>query len=438
RPDERTPGFDKKKRNNGLEIIPPKQVNRISDTGYTLLEQFRNNGYHTSWFGKVHGTNTQGANFDVGVRATPFIEGKVDGKRVRSGYYALKDDKDGWKFMNRHLKDYAEPYSRQYIEEVLVPIANGNDPSVLIGQPKHMTDALGDAAVDYIAERASAKKPFFLYFPFHAPHTPTVSRADLSAKYKKKQSVDTRHTDPEYAGMVELVDQNIRKVLNALEDPNGDGNISDSIVSNTLVIFTSDNGGTPSGRRQSDAINAPLRGIKGSYFEGGVRVPYIARWPGVIQPGSISKEIIHCIDAYPTLAEIANIPLPRPQVHKLDGVSFAPILMGKAKELKRDSLYWHFPGYMDSRQIPNSVHVTKLDGEVYKLYYYYEDKRYELFNLTDDISEQNNLLRTPELREAQVIAKNMNTRLLTWLKTLNAPTGTSVNNKRVVPYPPVD
>lgn len=431
RPDKRTSVYP------NLPIVPPKQRNDISSESTSLHETLKAGGYDTSFFGKNHGagesenlTINHGVDFNFGTKAGPFIVGTVKGENVKSGFLAIEDDQDGWTFSIPALKPYAQPYDAAYVENILEPMANGNDPALVLGTPKHLTDALGDAAVDFIEERAGGAKPFFLYLPFHAVHVPIVARRDLIAKYKMLDPADRRHDHPVYAAMIELMDQNVRKVLNALDDPNGDGNDSDSLSSNTLVLFTSDNGGF-----MGPTDNAPLRGRKGMFYEGGIRVPFICRWPGVISPGVVNREAVHCIDIYPSLADLGQAPVPDSSFQELDGESLAPILLGRTETLTRESLFWHFPGYMDNRQRPNSVIRKRIQGNDYKLFYYYEDNRYELYNLTEDLHESTNLLEGEYSKSVRQIAKQLSSDLRKWLVEGNAPTGIWAINEEAVGYP---
>jgi len=421
-----------------LPIIPPAQNSQIDPAGTSLHEMLKNAGYHTSWFGKYHAIGDPAElpvnhgvdyNFATGKK----IKATVGGKVVESQYLALKDDTEGWKLPIPELAPYAQPYDQAYLDNVLAPLTNGNNLSLLLGTPKHLTDATGDAVVDYIRSRVPASEPFFVYLPFHAVHTKVVSRPDLTDKYQRKVSTDPRHTNPIYAGFVELLDQNVGKVLRVLDDPNGDGNCNDSIATNTLVIFCSDNGGAGG---QTD--NSPLRGAKGMYYEGGIRVPLICRWPGVIAPNTVCTQTIHCVDIFPTLAEVAGSPLPDPEFQRLDGESFAPILRGEAVRLSRDSIYWHCPGYMDNRQRPNSVIQKRINGEYYKLYFYYEDGHYELYNLTQDLSEITNLLEGTPDETIMRLAREMNTDLRNWLVEADAATGQWAINGETVAWPPAD
>src|SRR5262249_34102147 len=154
----------------------------------------------------------------------------------------------------------------------------------------------------------------------------------------------------------------IGRILDYVDDPNGDGDHSDSIARDTLVIFFSDNGG-PAG----STSNQPLRGAKGMFYEGGIRVPLIARLPGVIAPGSVSEAAVHEVDFYPTFAAFARAKLPDAKQHMLDGESFAGILRGQKKRLDRQAIYWHFPGYLDTRAVPCSTIIKDRGGKRYKL-----------------------------------------------------------------------
>ena len=196
----------------------------------------------------------------------------------------------------------------------------------------------------------------------------------------------------------------------AVDDPNGDGNTSDSIAANTLLVFTSDNGG-----HIGVTNNSPLRERKGTQREGGLRVPLIAVMPGTITAGVINDEAIHAVDYYPTYADLAGASLPAPQNHVLDGESFAGILRGETSELNRDAVFWHFPGYLDDRSVPTSLITKDAGGKRYKLSYYYEDQRYELFNLTDDLSETTDLLARPISAADYAIARQMSSDLRAWL-----------------------
>jgi arylsulfatase A-like enzyme len=245
------------------------------------------------------------------------------------------------------------------------------------GQPgEYLTDRLTDEAVKFI--RASLEKPFFLYFPHYGVHTPLEGKKDLVAKYERVPEAQ-RQGKPEYAAMVESVDDSVGRVLATLKELGLD--------QNTLVIFTSDNGGFCNA-----TSNAPLRANKGAYYEGGIRVPLIIKWPGVTKPGWVSAEPVTSSDLYPTCLAAAGLPL-RPNQH-LDGLNLQPLL-ASGTSLGRKSLFWHFPHYNEH---PSSVPCSVVRRGPWKLIETFDPEGVELYNLADDLSEAKNLAAAkPEL-----------------------------------------
>ncbi len=423
------------------KIIPHQQNNYLQKECVSVFETLKTVGYHTGFFGKLHAIQTgEHASTYLGVDRNLALRKEtratVNGQKVNNEFFAQKDDTKGWIFSHEGLKPYAQPYDSAYIKEVLEPMKNGNDPWLLEGTPKHLTDALGDAVIDYIKERSQEDQPFFAYVPFHAVHVTILPRPDLNAKYEAKKSIDPRHNRADYAAFVELLDQTVGRIVNALDDPNGDGDTSDGIAENTLVVFYSDNGGF-----MGPTDNTPLRLRKGTYYEGGVRVPLIFRYPGVIAANSVnSNQEIHAVDFYPTLAEMAGAELPNAEEHAIDGQSIAPVLKGEKEALdSKRELYWHFPGYMDVRNYPQSlIHYRTDNNEHYKLFYRYEDGSYELYNLSQDIGEKNNLLKGKPSQETLDLAMKLNVKLREWLMSRKAPTGKWRESGEVVAYPPLD
>jgi arylsulfatase A-like enzyme len=421
--DKKSPGWPK------IAIQPyDQQKGGIDPASTSVFEMLQAAGYHTAWFGKNHGCGEdqdlpQNHGVDTNFGTNKKVSGTAKGKPTASNYLALKDDSKGWIFDGPMTK-YAEPYTKEYVKKNLLPFATGNNPMSLVGNPKHYTDAIGDAVTDYLNERATAGTPFVAYVPFHAIHSGIVARPDLLAKYKAKPSLDERHANAKYAAFVEQLDQTVGRILQALE--------KNGLAKSTVVVFTSDNGGV-----KGATSNAPLRSAKGTYYEGGLRVPFIVRWPGVVKVGTVSAQPTHCIDVYPTLAELAGGSLPDPTFQPLDGVSIAPILLGKQDALNRDALFWHFPGYMDDRNHPRSLIQQRFGKEVYKLFFNYTDGSYELYNISKDISEANNLLALPS-EHAMSIAKQMNRDLRNWLKDTQAPNGSWRADGAAVSYPPAD
>lgn len=235
---------------------------------------------------------------------------------------------------------------------------------------EYLTDREADEAVAFI--RNNRSRPFFLHLAHHAVHTPIQGRADLVARYEGKPK--TNQTNPVYAAMVHSVDQSVGRVLAALDEAD--------LARRTLVIFTSDNGGL-----QGPTHNAPLRSGKGFPYEGGIRVPLIVRWPGVVPAATVSHAPAMGIDVVPTVARALGIALPsgRP----IDGISLLDHLRsGGVQPLERRSLFWHFPHYRNGREIPPYGIVRSGD---WKLIRWSEGPRSELYNLREDIGETRDL-----------------------------------------------
>lgn len=412
-----------------LPIKPAKQRRGIPDLGVSLFDMAKEAGFHTCLVGKSHGTprpfKVGSFGLDVPAAIHHILHGTVDGKTVRKQHFmALKDDHRGWTFVSDYVDPYASPYESGYIESELAAFKNGNDLSLLPGTPKHLTDAIADFSIDYIEARVARDEPFFLYVPFHAIHSDITGRIDYVAKYR---DLGYDEKQAEYAAFVALFDQNVGRILHALKDPNGDGDFSDDLSEDTLVIFTSDNGGLRS--------NAPLTGRKGHLYEGGIRVPLVVRWPGEVEANSVTNQSVHCIDFYPTLADIFGVDVSDRQ---LDGESFASVLRGDVPRLERKNLFWHFPGYMDFRARPSSVILRREGDEYYKLFYYYETQTWELFHLNTDIEEKTDLLAKKKLpKDLAGLVRSMKSDLREWLVGAKAPTGSWVKDGSAVPYPEV-
>jgi arylsulfatase A len=269
-------------------------------------------------------------------------------------------------------------------------------------ESEYLTDYLTDKAVEFIDE--SKDKPFFLYFAYHVTHTPIQGREDLVAEFAKKVRADAVHRNPEYAAMVASMDQSVGRVLERL-DRHG-------IADNTLVVFTSDNGGLTQryGKHDGFTENIPLRRGKGSAYEGGVRVPTIVRWPGSTQAGSVCDEPVSTIDYYPTLLEIASAPGIEAHNTSVDGKSIVPLLRDSDATLGRD-LYWHYPHYHAGGDSPYSA----IRSGAWRLIEFHEDARVELYNLSQDIGEQHDLASEMPDR-----TKNLQARLHAWRQQVAA------------------
>jgi arylsulfatase A-like enzyme len=188
----------------------------------------------------------------------------------------------------------------------------------------------------------------------------------------------------------------------------------------TLVLFSSDNGGVGGYAREGIKAggitdNAPLRGGKGMLYEGGVRVPWIARWPGKVAPGTTCDTPINSVDLFPTLLDVAKAKAPK---QPLDGVSYVNLLTSGGKgTLDRDAIYWHFPGYLGAGAANwRTTPAGSIRAGDWKLLEFFEDGRLELYNLKDDVGEKNNLAKQMPDR-----VKDLHRKLVAWRAEVKAP-----------------
>ncbi len=371
----------------------PEQSEFVAANAVTVAEALRENGYATAHIGKYHvgghngpETMPENAGFDIN------IGGYSQGNQATC--FASRID-GSWKFRNTGLgrfDKYAEPYDESYVKRRGLPDS-------LVGTKKHISDALGDALEQTIRGLASGKQPFYLQFHTYAVHGPVQARPDLQASVANRfENADEKLV--EYAAFVASVDENVKRLLDCLDDPNGDGDRSDSITANTLVLFTSDNGGT-------HAPNTPLKGVKGMIAEGGIRVPLIAYWPGVVPANSTTDYKTHSVDYYPSYLELAGGGwMPDPLEHPLDGESFVDVLFDPNTNRQRGPIFYLFPGYMDWRAEPFVSVIDDIGGQRFKLNYFYETDSWELYDLDQDQSEESNRIdRLPEV--ASTLAKKI-------------------------------
>lgn len=264
-------------------------------------------------------------------------------------------------------------------------------PSAIAGE--FLPDRLTAEAIQFIT--ANKEKPFFLYFPHYAVHTPLGGKPELIAKYTKKAAALGVKKNATYAALFESVDDSVGAVRQALVDLNLD--------KNTIVVFTSDNGGL-----LPITTNPPYRAGKGSAYEGGVRVPWIVHWPGVTKSGSTSDTPIISCDLYPTLVEACGLKVPAS--HKVDGVSFASALKGGPAP-KRDAIFWHYPHYHPGGATPYSAARF---GD-WRLVEFFETGKVELYNLKDDIGEKTDRSANEPERTA-----NLHAKLKAWRESVGA------------------
>ena len=292
-----------------------------------------------------------------------------------------------------HLGGKGYSPDKQGFEKVVLGVKNQNDKQVT---------GFTDKAIEFIEEKK--QEPFFLYLSHHTVHIKLEAPQALVEKYEKKPKPASGVNHPVYAAMVEHLDTSIGRIMKKLDDLD----LADRI----LVIFFSDNGGLYQayggyrGQKESVTSNAPLREEKGTLYEGGIRVPLIVRWPGVIRSGTTCKEPVTSVDFYPMFLDVLGAKGPANQ--SLDGESLLPLLE-QTGTLDRDAIYWHYPHYHHSRP------AGAIREEKWKLIEFFEDGKLELYDLSKDIGEKKNLADKNPRKAAQLQKK-----LARWRKSVKA------------------
>jgi arylsulfatase A-like enzyme len=353
----------------GNKLCEGRYLSNLPLEEITIAEALREAGYRTAFLGKWHlGTETyyypEHQGFDVNVAGRDY-------GAPGSYFYPFEGS---WKIPTT---------GRVLYKESPLPGKEGD----------YLVDRLAEEAEGFI--RDSADQPFFLMLSHYSVHAPLQGKPDKVARYERVAKGE-RQGNPAYAAMVESVDDSVGRVMKTLRELQLD--------KQTLVIFTSDNGGFA---RATD--NRPLRANKGSNYEGGIRVPVIIKWPGRIEPGSVSNEPVISTDLYPTILAATGQDL-RPYQH-VDGRSLVPVLTA-AGGLDRDAIYWHYPHY---NQHPQSFPSGVIRAGDWKLIEAFETGELSLFNLAQDIGETNDLSDEQPAKVAELHAK-----LKLWRDTVGA------------------
>ena len=353
------------------KIIPIETKTTLDLDFFVIPEMLKEVGYTNGHFGKWHlgdvGFHPEQSGFDV----------NIGGNRHGGpgGYFA--------------------PYPNPELE---------NEP-----KGEYLTDRIGDEVVKFIDQ--NKENNFFAYVPFFSVHTPIQSKPDYQKKYNNKESNEF-HNRADYAGMIQSLDENIGKILDKIDALN--------LSENTLIIFTSDNGGI-----RAISNQYPLRAGKGSYYEGGIKVPMIFSWKGKIEAETDSYERISNLDFYPTIKNLVGYK----ESIDLDGEDLTPIFKGE--KLKKRELYFHFPIYLEPYRVQLDSGTDPLfrtrPGTViikdnWKLHHYYEDNKFELYNLEKDISESKNLVEINKEKKTELLMDLNN-----WRKAKNAPIPSKLN-----------
>jgi len=288
---------------------------------------------------------------------------------------------------------FFDPYFR--------PPDHGVDPLPPGGEKgDYLTDRLTDEALKILDQWETG--PFFMYFAYYNVHLPLQAKEDDIARFQPLVKPGMRHRNPTYAGKVASVDRSVGRVRAKLAEL--------GLADNTVIIFTSDNGGLD--RRGGEPTeNAPLRAGKGSAYEGGVRVPAIIYAPGVTPAGTVSEEPIITVDYYPTILALAGVEGDPKHNANVDGVNLLPVLKDPAATLGRHALYWHYPHYHPGGATPYSA----IRAGDYRLVEFFEDNHIELYNLKQDIGETKDLVK-----EMPDKARELTEELHAWRKSVGA------------------
>jgi arylsulfatase A-like enzyme len=347
-----------------VRALQPDSATRLATNYFTLAKALKTAGYATGHFGKWHlgrepfGPLQQGFDVDVPHYCGPGPAG---------GYLGP------WTFP-RELD--------------------------FVGRPgEHVEDRMAQEAIKFI--KANKEQPFFLNYWAFSVHAPFNAKPELVEKYRQKAARfdnTTSQRNPVYAAMVQSLDENIGRLLDALEEL--------KLADNTIIIFFSDNGGVNWAAMKDDPVyaqkgfmngfrdvpitsNAPLRGGKATLYEGGAREPCVFVWPGKVQPGSASEALLSSVDFYPTILEMVGLK-PRAS-QKFDGVSQVSALLGQAAS--RDTVFCYFPHLIPVVGCFPGTWVRRGDWKLIRFHCDNEDQsdRFELYNLKADIGETNNL-----------------------------------------------
>lgn len=349
-------------------LIPIPNKSGLAKENITIADALKAAGYVTGIFGKWH------------------LSGKDGAEPGEQGFDVVFQSQGGW---------------------------SGKQP----GNPKGIY-SLTQAAGEFMEKNKD--RPFFVYLPHYAIHSALQARASTLEKFKANKP-GAQHSNALYAACTYDLDDGVGLLLKKLADL--------GLEENTLVVFTSDNGGTQQSSQE------PLRGNKGGYYEGGIREPFIVRWPGVTKPGSRCDVPVINVDFFPTFLAAAGASVPAGKT--LDGESLLPLIKGEGA-LKRQSIFWHFPGYLDNPVIRGreldvrtgfrTRPVTVIHKGDWKLHLFHEEWQLdggraklaenhavELYNLKDDIGERNNLADKEIAKRDELLDE-----LLAWHKSANA------------------
>jgi arylsulfatase A-like enzyme len=265
---------------------------------------------------------------------------------------------------------------------------------------EYLVERMSLEAVEFIERHRD--RPMFLFLSHYAVHTALVGKPELVAKHRQKpgagQGPGARRNNPHLAAQLESIDLGVGLILRKLDES--------GLADNTLVVFTSDNGG-----EDRVTSNAPLRAGKSTLYEGGLREPLLVRWPGQVAPGGVCHTPVATVDFYPTFCIAAGVhPDPR---QKLDGTNLLPLLENPAASLPRDALYWHYP--LDQPHFLGGRSAGAIRADDWKLIEFFDTGQWELYRLSDDVGEQHNLAAAQPDKGQELRAK-----LAAWRREVHA------------------
>lgn len=356
------------------ELITPPSRDELPTDATTLAEALRPLGYTTASIGKWHlgsrGTDPRDHGFDINIGGSDM------------GY----------------TPNYFHPYQRR---RGVPHLAEGGS------EGEYLPDRLSQEASEFM--RDNAGRPFFLLLSHYAVHKPIQAKPELAARYEEKVSSGLG-MDAGYAAMVQSVDESVGNIMRTLDELN--------LADNTILVFTSDNGGLA-----DVTSNGPLRAGKGHLYEGGIRVPLIVRRPGVVPANAHCDVPVTGLDLYPTLLDAIGAAAPA----GLDGAALTPLLREDVGTLPPRPLFWHFPHYGNQGNRPSSA--VRLGP--WKLIEFFEGQRWELYNLDEDLGEQNDLAAShPEkLRELQAVMESERRRMQASLPRERSAAGEAGGNR---------
>ncbi|MDF1659938.1 MAG: sulfatase-like hydrolase/transferase, partial [Verrucomicrobiales bacterium] len=285
-----------------------------------------------------------------------------------------------------------------------------NGEEILSPEGAYLTDTLTEEGIAFMKAGIEKKQPFFLYLAYNAPHSPLHGKTeDLQHLFPDHEPANPGNginfqdyeSRQNYIAMMYAVDRGMKDIVDALSDPNEDGDASDSVMGNTLIVFMSDNGG----KIAQAASNAPLQDDKGSTLEGGIRVPMFMHWPGQVPAGSVFEHPVLALDLYPTFAGLAGATIPADK--KLDGRDIWGFLIAGLDPRGDDPVFW-----LRHHGVGNEVAIRQGNLKAYRKNF----GPWRLYDVTSDFDESEDLAKENAGLLDDLVGKGRK-----WSETLQSP-----------------